>query len=108
MPHYLVELYTPNAAWRGLSPEHRQQFISGIQAAMGGLAGSGIELLTLAETDTAVDHTTSHRFWGSGAFLTHRPAMRCSPVSPPAAGMIILIILMPRQLPAVWKNISAR
>ncbi|NRF77460.1 DUF6616 family protein, partial [Citrobacter braakii] len=55
MPHYLVELYTPNAACRGLSPEHRQQFISGIQAAMGGLAGSGIELLTLAETDTAVD-----------------------------------------------------
>ncbi|MDD9650547.1 DUF6616 family protein [Klebsiella pasteurii] len=68
MPHYLVELYTPNAAWRGLSPEHRQQFISGIQAAMGGLAGSGIELLTLAETDTAVDHSTSHRFLGIWRF----------------------------------------
>lgn len=108
MPHYLVELYTPNAAWRGLSPEHRQQFISGIQAAMGGLAGSGIELLTLAETDTAVDHTTSHRFLGIWRFPDAQARNALLPVSPPAAGMIILIILMPRQLPAVWKNISAR
>ncbi|WP_157659127.1 DUF6616 family protein [Thauera butanivorans] len=43
MSHYLVELYTPNAAWRALPVENRQQFLDGIQAAMGELSNPSLQ-----------------------------------------------------------------
>lgn len=68
MSHYLVELYTPNPAWHALSVEQRQQFINGIQSGMSGLAQWGVELLTLAQTDTAIDKASPHRFLGIWRF----------------------------------------
>ena len=49
MSHYLVELYTPNSAWRALPADSRQQFLDGIQTAMGGLSSLGVEVLALGE-----------------------------------------------------------
>lgn len=68
MPHYLVELYTPNAAWHALSEAQRSAFIQGIQSGMGSLAQWGVELLTLAETDTTIDNAAPHRFLGIWRF----------------------------------------
>lgn len=42
MSHYLVELYTPNAAWHALSEAQRSAFIQGIQSGMSGLAQWGL------------------------------------------------------------------
>lgn len=64
VPHYLVELYTPNAAWRALPAESRQQFLNGIQAAMGDLSSLGVEVLALSETDGGIDRASEHRFLG--------------------------------------------
>lgn len=68
MSHYLVELYTPNAAWRALPADSRQQFLGSIQAAMGGLSSLGIEVLALSETDSRIDHASEHRFLGIWRF----------------------------------------
>ncbi|MDO5290004.1 MAG: hypothetical protein Q4F13_10290 [Pseudomonadota bacterium] len=73
-PHYLVELYTPNAAWQALSRTERQGFVDGIRAGMGALAGQGIELLTLAETCADLDHGSGHRYLGIWRFAD--PAAR--------------------------------
>ncbi|MCP1712260.1 exonuclease III [Kerstersia gyiorum] len=51
MPHYLVELYTPNATWQALSESQRTTFLAGIRTAMSGLAQMGIEVLALGDTD---------------------------------------------------------
>ena len=45
MSHYLVELYTPNSAWRALPADSRQQFLDGIQTAMGGLSFLALEAI---------------------------------------------------------------
>lgn len=68
MSHYLVELYTPNGAWRALPADSRQQFLDGIQAAMGGLSSLGVEVLALGETDTGIDRASEHRFLGIWRF----------------------------------------
>lgn len=68
MPHYLVELYTPNAAWNALSVEQRQHFLANIGNAMGGLASMGVEVLTLAETEPRIDRGSEHRFLGIWRF----------------------------------------
>lgn len=68
MSHYLVELYTPNAAWRELPTGNRQQFLDGIQTAMGGLSSLGVEVLALSETDRSIDHASEHRFLGIWRF----------------------------------------
>lgn len=68
MSHYLVELYTPNATWKALPTAQRQEFLSGIQAAMGGLSGQGIEVLALGEIERGIDHSTEHRFLGIWRF----------------------------------------
>ena len=68
MPHYLVELYTPNATWKSLPAAQRQQFLDGIQAAMGGLSSQGIEVLSLGEAEPGVDRASEHRFMGIWRF----------------------------------------
>ncbi|MDO4710209.1 MAG: hypothetical protein Q4B94_10510 [Pseudomonadota bacterium] len=66
--HYLVELYTPNAAWKALDATQRQQFLSAISNAMSELSGLGIEVLTLAETAPGIDHGSTHTFIGIWRF----------------------------------------
>ncbi len=68
MPHYLVELYTPNAAWEALPVEQRQQFLGNIGNAMGGLSRLGVEVLALAETESGIDQSSEHRFLGIWRF----------------------------------------
>lgn len=68
MNHYLVELYTPNAAWHALAAPQRQAFLNGIQAAMGSLSSLGIEVLALSETDPGIDQASAHRFLGIWRF----------------------------------------
>lgn len=68
MSHYLVELYTPNAAWLALSTPAREQFLAGIQSAMGTLASLGVETLALSETDTPIDQATHHQYLGIWRF----------------------------------------
>lgn len=66
--HYLVELYTPNAAWKALDSEERQQFLAAVGKAMSELSSLGIEVLTLAEAEADIDHNTPHRFVGIWRF----------------------------------------
>ncbi|MCD2167979.1 DUF6616 family protein [Comamonas koreensis] len=68
MSCYLVELYTPNAAWQALPAAQRQQFLAAIGEGLGQLAGQGIELLSLAETDTAIAQASPHQFLGIWRF----------------------------------------
>ena len=68
MSHYLVELYTPNVAWNALPTEAREQFLAGIQTAMGSLASLGVETLALSETDPTIDQATEHRYLGIWRF----------------------------------------
>lgn len=68
MPQYLIELYTPTAAWRALNAVQRAEFLEGIQAAMGGLSELGIEVLTLSATDAAIDRASTHGFMGIWRF----------------------------------------
>lgn len=68
MSCYLVELYTPNAAWTALPVAQRQHFLGNIGSAMGGLAELGVEVLALAETDPGVDQGSGHRFLGIWRF----------------------------------------
>ncbi|MDR0215132.1 MAG: hypothetical protein LBJ15_14140 [Comamonas sp.] len=68
MSHYLVELYTPNAAWLALPAEPRQRFLGGIGLALGQLSSLGIEVLSLAETDPNLDQGSSHQFLGIWRF----------------------------------------
>lgn len=68
MPHYLVELYTPNAAWMALPVAQRQQFLGNIGNAMSGLASLGVEVLALAETEPGIDQGSEHRFLGIWRF----------------------------------------
>ena len=66
--HYLVELYTPNAAWKALPTAQRQQFLAHIGAALDGLASMGVEVLTLAETEPGIDQGSEQRFMGIWRF----------------------------------------
>ena len=68
MSHYLVELYTPNAAWNALSAEQRQQFLGGIGLALSQLSSLGVEVLSLADTDPNIDQGSEHRFLGIWSF----------------------------------------
>lgn len=68
MSHYLIELYTPNAVWKALPAEQRQQFLGGIQAAMGELSSLGVEVLALTETEHDIDQSSEHRFLGIWRF----------------------------------------
>lgn len=68
MSHYLVELYTPKPAWLALSREQRGRFLDGIKAGMGGLAGLGVEVLVLNETEAGIDQASDHRFLGIWRF----------------------------------------
>ncbi|WP_375056757.1 DUF6616 family protein [Zobellella sp. DQSA1] len=53
---------------QALPAEQRQQFINGIQVAMGGLSSLGVEVLALSETDTNIDKASKHRFLGIWCF----------------------------------------
>lgn len=68
MSHYLVELYSPNSAWRALSVAQRQQFLSQIQTAMGALANLGVEVLTLSKAELLADKPSQHQFLGIWRF----------------------------------------
>lgn len=68
MSHYLVELYTPNAAWKELPVEQRNRFLANIGNAMGGLSSMGVEVLTLAATEAGIDQGSDHRFLGIWRF----------------------------------------
>jgi len=66
--YYLVELYTPNAAWKALTVEQRQQFLGAVGAAMGGLSSMGVEVLTLTDIEPGIDRSSEHRFLGIWRF----------------------------------------
>lgn len=68
MSHYLVELYSPNHLWKALSVEQREQFLKGIQAAMGQLSSIGVEMLALSKTDILIDKPSQHQFLGIWRF----------------------------------------
>lgn len=68
MTHYLVELYTPNAAWHALSQAARKTFLENIGASMGPLTEMGVRVLTLAPTDTRIDTPSQHRYLGIWSF----------------------------------------
>ena len=68
MSHYLVELYTPNADWKALTAEQRQEFLGAIGTAMSGLSSMGVEVLTLTETEPGIDRGSEHRFLGIWRF----------------------------------------
>jgi hypothetical protein len=68
MSQYLVELYSPNAAWLALPTARRRQFLDAIAGAMGGLASLGVEVLALAETERGLDQASPHRFLGIWRF----------------------------------------
>jgi len=68
MSYYLVELYTPNAAWHALSATQRQQFLGHIGSALAQLSSLGVEILSLAETDPGIDQGSAHRFLGIWRF----------------------------------------
>lgn len=68
MSCYLVELYTPNAAWQALPAAQRQQFLATIGQGLGQLASLGIELLSLAPTDAAIAQASPHQFLGIWRF----------------------------------------
>jgi len=66
--HYLVELYTPNANWKTLTIEQRQQFLSAIGTAMDSLSSAGVEVLTLTEIEPGIERNSEHRFLGIWRF----------------------------------------
>ncbi|MFS6933768.1 DUF6616 family protein [Klebsiella oxytoca] len=68
MVYYLVELYTPNAKWKSLTIEQRQQFLSSIGNSMGSLISMGVEVLTLTEIEPGINRGTEHRFLGIWRF----------------------------------------
>ncbi|WP_021024957.1 DUF6616 family protein [Comamonas sp. B-9] len=68
MSCYLVELYTPNAAWQALPAAQRQQFLATIGQGLGQLSSLGIELLSLAETDAAIAQASPHQYLGIWRF----------------------------------------
>jgi hypothetical protein len=68
MSHYLVELYSPNSAWKALPAEQRQQFLSGVEAATGALSSVGVEVLAMGDTDASIDQASEHRFLGIWRF----------------------------------------
>ncbi|KQB57503.1 exonuclease III [Paucibacter oligotrophus] len=68
MSHYLIELYTPNAAWQVLSADQRKKFLDGIQSAMSELSKLGIEVLALGENDRSIAQASEHRFVGIWRF----------------------------------------
>ncbi|MEN5060173.1 DUF6616 family protein [Luteimonas sp. TWI1416] len=68
MAHYLVELYSANAAWRALPTANRERFLAGVHAGMGGLSSLGIEVLALGEADADIDHASGHRYLGVWRF----------------------------------------
>lgn len=68
MSHYLVEFYTPNPAWLAMSANQRQHFLGGIGLALNQLSSLGIEVLSLAETDSSIDQGTTYKFLGIWRF----------------------------------------
>jgi hypothetical protein len=68
MSCYLGELYTPNAAWQALPAAQRLQFLAAIGEGPGPLSSLGIELLSLAETDSAIAQASPHQFLGIWRF----------------------------------------
>lgn len=68
MSHYLVELYSPNAAWTALSHDARETFLTAVGAGMAGLAAHGVEVLALGEVDPGTAHASGHRFVGIWRF----------------------------------------
>lgn len=70
MSHYLVELYTPNAAWKAMPAHDKQVWLASIQAAMGGLATLGVELLSLSAVAPGIAHNSQHQFIGIWRFAS--------------------------------------
>ena len=68
MSQYLVELYTPKTAWMALPSEKRGEFLDGIGSAMANLTALGVEVLALAEIESDIDHSSTHRFLGVWRF----------------------------------------
>jgi hypothetical protein len=66
--HYLVELYSPNAAWHALSQEARQAFLAGIGQAMGSLLDMGVKVLTLGQTVPNLDEGSAYQYLGIWEF----------------------------------------
>lgn len=62
MNHYLVELYTPNSAWKALSFDERKNYLNNVGAAMAGLSDAGVQALTLTQIDSKIDQSSEHQF----------------------------------------------
>ncbi|EPF71366.1 DUF6616 family protein [Acinetobacter rudis] len=68
MNHYLIELYTPNAAWKGLAIEERKKYLNEVGTAMSGLYEAGVKALTLSPLSPDVDQTSEHQFLAVWSF----------------------------------------
>lgn len=64
MSQYLIELYTPNTAWKALSLDERTQYLSNVGSAMSQLTELGVKALTLSHIDSKVDQCSEHQFLG--------------------------------------------
>jgi hypothetical protein len=64
MNQYLIELYTPNSTWKGLSSDERTQYLNNVGAAMGQLTEQGVKALTLTQIDAQIDQSSEHQFLG--------------------------------------------
>lgn len=62
MSHYLVELYTPNSAWKALSFDERKNYLNNVGTAMAGLSEAGVKALTLTQIDSTIYKSSDHQF----------------------------------------------
>ena len=69
MPHYLLELYTPKAAWLALAAEDRRAYFDAVGAGLASLSSQGIEAITFGETDATYLHSGSQQFFAVWKFL---------------------------------------
>lgn len=77
MNHYLVELYTPNSAWKALSFDERKNYLNNVGSAMAGLSDAGVKALTLTQIDSKIDQSSDHQFLAVWHFPKSR-GLQCS------------------------------
>ncbi|WOE37960.1 DUF6616 family protein [Acinetobacter sp. SAAs474] len=68
MNHYLIELYTPNTAWKTLSFDERKDYLNHIATAMNKLTDTGVKALTLTALNTQIDQSSDHQFLAIWSF----------------------------------------
>lgn len=70
MSHYLVELYTPKAAWLTLADADRSAYFDAVGAGMASLSSQGIEALAFGESDATHPYAATQQFFAIWKFPT--------------------------------------